>query len=75
MTARIAVAEAARFPRLTILGLIGIGGTDTSDLGDLDNFSALLALRLVGIFSISVAPRSMSTRRMAFETKTRPYIG
>src|SRR3546814_16229460 len=35
-TARIGVAEAARFPSLSFMGLIGIGGTDPGDLVDLD---------------------------------------
>lgn len=45
-TARIGVAEAARFPHLSIMGLIGIGGTSPSDLTDLDNFSAIIAPQL-----------------------------
>ena len=32
-TAQIGVADAARFPRLNILGLIGLGGTRLSDIG------------------------------------------
>lgn len=32
-TAQIGVADAARFPRLNILGLIGLGGTKLSDIG------------------------------------------
>lgn len=31
-TAQVGVADAARFPRLNILGLIGIGGTELSDI-------------------------------------------
>lgn len=42
-TARIGVAEAARFPRLTFLGIIGIGGTKPSDLSSLDDVTALAA--------------------------------
>ncbi|MFP5455024.1 MAG: efflux transporter outer membrane subunit [Alphaproteobacteria bacterium] len=40
-TARIGVAEAARFPRLSWMGVIGIGGTQPSDLTHLDDFVAL----------------------------------
>jgi NodT family efflux transporter outer membrane factor (OMF) lipoprotein len=45
-TARIGVAEAARFPRLSFLGLIGIGGSAISDLTRLDDFVALGAPQL-----------------------------
>jgi NodT family efflux transporter outer membrane factor (OMF) lipoprotein len=44
--ARIGQAEAAKFPRLTLLGVIGIGGTRPSDLTHLDNFSAIGAPQL-----------------------------
>jgi len=40
-TARIGVAEAARLPRLSFLGILGIGGTSPSDLTRLDDFTAL----------------------------------
>ncbi|MFN3676950.1 MAG: efflux transporter outer membrane subunit [Sphingomonas pseudosanguinis] len=36
-TARIGVAEAAKFPRLNLMGIIGIGGTSLDALTDLDN--------------------------------------
>ena len=42
-TARIGVADAARFPHLSLLGLVGLGGTDPSDLVDLDKLTALAA--------------------------------
>ena len=42
-TARIGVAEAARFPRLTFLGIFGIGGSKLSDLTNLDDFTAIAA--------------------------------
>jgi len=42
-TARIGVAEAARFPHLNFLGILGIGGTDPTDLTRLDDFAALAA--------------------------------
>ncbi|MGF7155599.1 efflux transporter outer membrane subunit [Novosphingobium gossypii] len=45
-TARIGQAEAARFPRLSFMGLIGIGGTKISDLGNLDDFVAIGAPQL-----------------------------
>lgn len=41
-TAQVGVADAARFPRLNILGLIGIGGTQLSDIGP-DKLVALAA--------------------------------
>lgn len=40
-TAKIGAAEAARFPRLSFMGLIGIGGSKPSALTDFDNISAL----------------------------------
>lgn len=40
-TARIGVAEASRFPRLSLFGLIGLGGTSLNSLGDLDRLSAI----------------------------------
>ncbi|WP_336963046.1 efflux transporter outer membrane subunit [Sphingobium aquiterrae] len=45
-TAKIGQAEAARFPRLSFMGLIGIGGTKISDLGKLDDFAAIAAPQL-----------------------------
>lgn len=45
-TARIGVAEAARFPRLSFMGIIGIGGTKPSDLTKLDDFTLLAAPQL-----------------------------
>lgn len=45
-TAKIGQAEAARFPRLSFMGLIGIGGTKIGDLGNLDDFVALGAPQL-----------------------------
>lgn len=45
-TAKIGQAKAARFPRLSFMGLIGIGGTKISDLGKLDDFTALAAPQL-----------------------------
>ncbi|WEK46552.1 MAG: efflux transporter outer membrane subunit [Candidatus Andeanibacterium colombiense] len=40
-TARIGVAEAARLPRLSFLGILGVGGTSPSDLTHLDDFTAI----------------------------------
>jgi NodT family efflux transporter outer membrane factor (OMF) lipoprotein len=45
-TAKIGQAEAARFPKLSFMGLIGIGGTSPSDLTHLDDFTALVAPQL-----------------------------
>jgi len=45
-TAKIGQTEAARFPRLSFMGLIGIGGTKISDLSKLDDFTALAAPQL-----------------------------
>jgi len=42
-TARIGVAEAARFPRLSFMGILGIGGTRPADLVNLDDFTAIAA--------------------------------
>lgn len=39
-------AEAARFPKLSLLGLIGIGGTHVGDLTHLDDFTAVAAPQL-----------------------------
>ncbi len=41
-TARIGVADAARFPRLNLLGLIGLGGTQLSDISP-DKLTAIAA--------------------------------
>lgn len=45
-TAKIGVAEAARFPSLSFMGLIGIGGTSPGDLVDLDTLAAIAMPRL-----------------------------
>ena len=45
-TAKIGQAEAARFPKLSFMGIIGIGGTSPSQLGKLDDFTALIAPQL-----------------------------
>ncbi|OJW61576.1 MAG: RND transporter [Sphingomonadales bacterium 63-6] len=42
-TARIGVAEAARFPRLSFMGILGVGGTSVEDLTHLDDFTAIAA--------------------------------
>lgn len=42
-TAKIGQAEAARFPKLSFLGIVGLGGTNPSDLTKLDDFTALVA--------------------------------
>ncbi len=41
--ARIGLAEAARLPRLSFMGILGIGGTRPGDLVDLDDFTAIAA--------------------------------
>lgn len=40
-TARIGVAEAARFPKISFMGILGVGGTSLGDLADLDNISKI----------------------------------
>lgn len=45
-TARIGQARAARFPRLSFLGIIGIGGSRLGDLSKLDDLAAIGAPRL-----------------------------
>lgn len=45
-TARIGVAEASRFPRLSLMGMLGLGGTSPEALVDLDNLAALAMPRL-----------------------------
>jgi NodT family efflux transporter outer membrane factor (OMF) lipoprotein len=45
-TANIGVAEAAKFPRISLMGMIGIGGTEPGDMFDLDNLAALAMPRL-----------------------------
>jgi NodT family efflux transporter outer membrane factor (OMF) lipoprotein len=42
-TAKIGQAEAARFPKVSFMGLIGVGGSGLSDLTKLDDFVALVA--------------------------------
>jgi len=45
-TARIGVAEAAKFPKLSFMGILGLGGSSPDDLFDVDDFSALAIPRL-----------------------------
>lgn len=40
-TARIGVAEAVRFPKISFMGILGIGGTSIGDLVDLGNVSKI----------------------------------
>jgi NodT family efflux transporter outer membrane factor (OMF) lipoprotein len=42
-TAKIGQAEAARFPRVSFMGLIGLGGTKLSDVTDTGSLTALIA--------------------------------
>lgn len=49
-TAQIGQAEAARFPKLSFLGLIGLGGSKLSDLFEIDNRTELFAPRLTWSF-------------------------
>ena len=45
-TARIGVAEAARFPKLSFTGILGLGGSSLDDVVDVGDFSALAIPRL-----------------------------
>lgn len=45
-TARIGVAEAARFPKLSFMGILGLGGSSPADIFDVGEFSALAIPRL-----------------------------
>lgn len=45
-TARIGVAQAARFPRISFMGILGIGGTSIGDLVDLGNISKIAVPQL-----------------------------
>lgn len=45
-TAKIGVAEAARFPSLSFMGLIGLGGSSLSDVADIDNIAAVAVPQL-----------------------------
>lgn len=45
-TARIGVAEAARFPKVSFMGVLGIGGTSIGDLYDLRNISNIAVPQL-----------------------------
>jgi NodT family efflux transporter outer membrane factor (OMF) lipoprotein len=45
-TAKIGVAEAARFPKISFMGLIGIGGTDPGDVVDVNKIAALAVPQL-----------------------------
>jgi NodT family efflux transporter outer membrane factor (OMF) lipoprotein len=42
-TAKVGQAEAARFPKVSFMGIVGLGGTSPSDLTKLDDFTALIA--------------------------------
>lgn len=45
-TAKIGVAEAARYPRLSFMGILGLGGGEVQDVLDPDKLSALALPRL-----------------------------
>lgn len=45
-TAKIGVAEAAKFPKISFMGMIGIGGTTPGAMFDLNNISAIVAPQL-----------------------------
>lgn len=45
-TARIGVAEAARFPKISFMGILGIGGPSIGDLVDLGNISKIAVPQL-----------------------------
>lgn len=45
-TARIGVAQAARFPKISFMGILGIGGTSVDDLVDLGNISKIAVPQL-----------------------------
>jgi outer membrane protein, multidrug efflux system len=45
-TARIGVAKAARFPKLSFMGILGLGGTSPDEVADLENLSAIAIPRL-----------------------------
>lgn len=45
-TARIGVAQAARFPKISFMGILGIGGTSLEDLVDLGNISKIAVPQL-----------------------------
>ena len=40
-TARIGVAQAARFPRISFMGMLGMGGTKPEDMVDLNNLAVI----------------------------------
>lgn len=44
--ARIGVAEAARFPKLSFMGILGLGGSQPDDIFDIGNLSAIALPRL-----------------------------
>lgn len=44
--ARIGVADAARFPKLSFMGILGLGGSQPDDIFDLGNLSAIALPRL-----------------------------
>jgi len=48
--AKIGVAEASRFPRLSFMGILGLGGTSPGDVVDLGNLAALAIPRLTWSF-------------------------
>ena len=45
-TARVGVAEAAKFPKLSFMGILGLGGTSPEDIFDVGEFSAIAIPRL-----------------------------
>jgi|TARA_R110000751_G_scaffold2018_5_gene8349 NodT family efflux transporter outer membrane factor (OMF) lipoprotein len=45
-TARIGIAEAAKFPKLSFMGILGLGGSSPEDIFDVGEFSAIAIPRL-----------------------------
>lgn len=77
-TAKIGQAVAARFPRVSFMGIIGLGGTKPGDMVDLDNFTALIAPQLSWSFldfgRSAARVRQMRATRDEAEAKYRSTV-
>lgn len=73
-TAQIGVAEAARFPKLSFLGLIGIGGGDPGDVLDPDNLTAIAVPRISWSFlDFGRAKRGVEQTQFARDAAAAEY--
>ncbi|MGX7927232.1 efflux transporter outer membrane subunit [Tsuneonella sp. HG094] len=78
--ARIGVAEAARFPKLSFMGILGLGGSKPDDVFDLGNLSAIALPRLQWNLldfgrSAAAVDQAQSAREEALERYREVVLG